>query len=324
MCRAAGAGGFDGHQFDVGTPLDGATVARARRWRGVEGVASGGREGFSRGDGGREVHKERTSTSKCWSATTMNPLTQIKNTQKATMREIESGMGESASWHERYKHSAYVFAGGLPFNMTEGDILAVFSQFGEIVDVNLVRHEETGKSRGFAFICYADQRSTVLAVDNLNGGTVVGRTIRVDHVDDYRMKNEGDAARKEWRCVCGSDNFKFRDSCFKCGTPRPVEKKAQPDAEDGTDGPVEGAPEVRDSRDVVDTAGPRNADAEDEDARIIRELQARKAAAIARAEAAVKGLPVSNDDGDERRGSKRHKKEEKEKKEKREKRTRTR
>ena len=30
----------------------------------------------------------------------MNPLTQIKNTQKATMREIESGMGESASWHD--------------------------------------------------------------------------------------------------------------------------------------------------------------------------------------------------------------------------------
>ena len=124
----------------------------------------------------------------------MNPLTQIKNTQKATMREIESGMGESASWHERYKHSAYVFAGGLPFNMTEGDILAVFSQFGEIVDVNLVRHEETGKSRGFAFICYADQRSTVLAVDNLNGGTVVGRTIRVDHVDDYRKTR---ATRRE-------------------------------------------------------------------------------------------------------------------------------
>ncbi|ABO97063.1 predicted protein, partial [Ostreococcus lucimarinus CCE9901] len=122
----------------------------------------------------------------------MNALTQIKNTQKATMREIESGMGEEASWHARYKHSAYVYAGGLAFNMTEGDILAVFSQFGEVVDVNLVRDEEKGRSRGFAFICYADQRSTVLAVDNLNGATVVGRTIKVDHVDDYKMKNEDD------------------------------------------------------------------------------------------------------------------------------------
>ena len=244
----------------------------------------------------------------------MNALTQIRNTQKATMLEVEAGMGEDASWHARFKHSAYIYAGGLPFNMTEGDILTVFSQYGEIVDVNLVREEETGKSRGFAFVCYADQRSTVLAVDNLNGATVVGRTIRVDHVDDYKMKGEDEAGRREWRCVCGSENFKFRESCFKCGTPRPTPKKEEP-ADD--DEPTKELPqqEIRDGRDIVDAAGPRSADAEDEDAKIIRELQARKAAAIARAEAAAKGLPL--DDAEDERDRKRHKKEKKEKKEKR-------
>lgn len=33
----------------------------------------------------------------------------------------------------------------------------------------MVRDKATGKPRGFAFICYEDQRSTILAVDNLNG-----------------------------------------------------------------------------------------------------------------------------------------------------------
>ena len=42
--------------------------------------------------------------------------------------------------------------------------------------------------RGFAFLAYQDQRSTVLAVDNLNGAIVSGRTIRVEHVDNYRKK----------------------------------------------------------------------------------------------------------------------------------------
>jgi len=34
--------------------------------------------------------------------------------------------------------------------------------------------QATGKSRGFAFLAYEDQRSTVLAVDNLNGAKVSG------------------------------------------------------------------------------------------------------------------------------------------------------
>ena len=45
-----------------------------------------------------------------------------------------------------------------------------------------------GKSKGFAFLAYEDQRSTVLAVDNLSGAQVAGRVIRVEHVDNYRRK----------------------------------------------------------------------------------------------------------------------------------------
>jgi RNA recognition motif-containing protein len=33
-----------------------------------------------------------------------------------------------------------------------------------VVDVNLVRDKGTGKSKGFAFLAYEDQRSTILAV----------------------------------------------------------------------------------------------------------------------------------------------------------------
>lgn len=44
-----------------------------------------------------------------------------------------------------------------------------FNRYGEIVNVNLVRDKKTGKPKGFCFLCYEDQRSTILAVDNLNG-----------------------------------------------------------------------------------------------------------------------------------------------------------
>lgn len=102
-------------------------------------------------------------------------------------------MPPEASWHADYRDTAYIYIGGLPFDLSEGDILTIFSQFGEPVHLNLVRDKETGKSRGFAFLKYEDQRSTDLAVDNLTGSTVLGRVLRVDHVRYQRREEEGTA-----------------------------------------------------------------------------------------------------------------------------------
>ena len=88
---------------------------------------------------------------------------------------INPGAG---SWHDEYRGSAYIYVGGLPYDLNEGDIIQIFSQYGQVTRVNLVRDKRTGKSLGYAFLSYADQRSTVLAVDNFNGIKVLGRTIR--------------------------------------------------------------------------------------------------------------------------------------------------
>ena len=61
--------------------------------------------------------------------------------------------------------SAYVYIGNLPRDLTEGDVITVMSQYGEVMDVNLPRDKTTGKLRGFGFLMYEDQRSTVLAVN---------------------------------------------------------------------------------------------------------------------------------------------------------------
>ena len=42
------------------------------------------------------------------------------------------------------------------------------------MNINLVRDRKSGQSKGFCFLAYEDQRSTVLAVDNLNGFKVGG------------------------------------------------------------------------------------------------------------------------------------------------------
>ena len=102
--------------------------------------------------------------------------------------ELAQGLAHTpASWHAKYKDCAWINIGNLPHNLTEGDVLCILSQYGEIDDIHLVRDKDSGKSRGFAFVKYEDARSCILAVDNLTGSEVLGRTLRVDHVEKYRL-----------------------------------------------------------------------------------------------------------------------------------------
>ena len=106
--------------------------------------------------------------------------------------ELQKGIvNTSASWHNKYAESAWVYF-RVPTALSEGDVLAVMSQWGEIEDINLVREENkegtgTGKSRGFGFLKYEDSRSCILAVDNFCGSKVLGFSIRVDHVEKYKL-----------------------------------------------------------------------------------------------------------------------------------------
>ncbi|KAE8688701.1 RNA-binding motif protein, X-linked 2 [Hibiscus syriacus] len=122
----------------------------------------------------------------------MNPLTLVKRLQNINAKEADLGISEEASWHAKYKDSAYVFVGGLPYDLTE--------------DFNLVRDKGTVKSKGFAFLAYEDQRSAILAVDNLDGAQILGRIVRVDHAEKYKKKEEEEEEeeqkKREARGVC--------------------------------------------------------------------------------------------------------------------------
>ncbi|NXI29387.1 RBMX2 protein, partial [Sterrhoptilus dennistouni] len=121
----------------------------------------------------------------------MNPLMKVKLIHELNAREAELGVREVV-YKAKYKDSAWIFVGGLHHELTEGDVICVFSQYGEVVNINLVRDKRTGKSKGFCFLCYEDERSAILAVDNLNGFKIKGWTIRVDHVANYRPPRESE------------------------------------------------------------------------------------------------------------------------------------
>uniref|UniRef100_A0A1A9WYN3 RNA-binding motif protein, X-linked 2 n=1 Tax=Glossina brevipalpis TaxID=37001 RepID=A0A1A9WYN3_9MUSC len=128
----------------------------------------------------------------------MNPLTNMRNVLKLSELELKKS-SEKGSWHDMYKNSAWIFVGGFPYTLSEGDLICIFSQYGEIVNINLVRDKDSGKSKGFCFICYDDQRSTILAVDNLNGIKILGKSLRVDHVANYKPPEENNRNKERVR-----------------------------------------------------------------------------------------------------------------------------
>jgi RNA-binding motif protein, X-linked 2 len=109
----------------------------------------------------------------------------VREIQRINALELSQGVPDELSWHSQYKSSAWIYFGGLPYDFSEEKILVMFSQWGEIEEVHLIRDEQTNKSKGFGFLKYEDYRSTVLAVDNFNGTEIDGRVVRVDHKLNY-------------------------------------------------------------------------------------------------------------------------------------------
>ncbi|CAK7245579.1 MAG: RNA-binding protein Cwf29 [Sporothrix thermara] len=119
-------------------------------------------------------------------------MNKIRQIQELNKKELEQGVSPNASWHTDYRDTAFIYFGGLPYDLSEGDVITIFSQYGEPVFLKLARDQETGKSKGFGWLKYEDQRSCDLAVDNLGGATIGGRLISVDHAR-YKARDDEDA-----------------------------------------------------------------------------------------------------------------------------------
>lgn len=73
-----------------------------------------------------------------------------------------------------------LFIGSLPWAIDDAALGELFAEFGEVVSARVVTERETGRSRGFGFVEYADEAAAKAALDAMNGADVQGRSISVD------------------------------------------------------------------------------------------------------------------------------------------------
>ncbi|EKM61086.1 uncharacterized protein PHACADRAFT_247456 [Phanerochaete carnosa HHB-10118-sp] len=77
-----------------------------------------------------------------------------------------------------------LYVGSLHFNLTESDIRQVFEPFGELEFVDLHRDPMTGRSKGYAFVQYKRGEDAKMALEQMEGFELAGRTLRVNTVHE--------------------------------------------------------------------------------------------------------------------------------------------
>ncbi|MCX7824414.1 MAG: RNA-binding protein [Verrucomicrobiae bacterium] len=92
-----------------------------------------------------------------------------------------------------------LFAGNLSFNTTEGEILDLFKQAGNVTSCELIMDKFTNKSRGFAFVTMGSQEEANAAIAQFNGKELDGRKLTVNEARprEERPRNGGGRGSRE-------------------------------------------------------------------------------------------------------------------------------
>jgi RNA recognition motif-containing protein len=85
-----------------------------------------------------------------------------------------------------------LFVGNMSFQTTEGDLLTLFNQYGQVTKARVVVDRETGRARGFAFVEMPNDAEADKAIAALNGKEMGGRSLKVN---EARPKSASPAPR---------------------------------------------------------------------------------------------------------------------------------
>ncbi|XP_077252772.1 RNA-binding (RRM/RBD/RNP motifs) family protein [Tasmannia lanceolata] len=79
-----------------------------------------------------------------------------------------------------YPESEYkLFVGNLSWSVTSESLTQMCQEYGNVVGARVLYDGDTGRSRGYGFVCYSSQQEMDVALQTLNGAELDGRAMRV-------------------------------------------------------------------------------------------------------------------------------------------------
>ena len=73
-----------------------------------------------------------------------------------------------------------IYVSNLSFAVQDEDLRVYFAEYGEVSSAKVIMDKFTNRSRGFAFVEMPDDAAAQKAIQELDGATVDGRSIKVN------------------------------------------------------------------------------------------------------------------------------------------------
>ena len=97
-----------------------------------------------------------------------------------------------------------IYVGNLPFSVDDKKLEELFSQYGNVEDVQVIKDKFSGRSKGFGFLTINDNDSAKKAISEMNEKEFEGRKLTVN---EAKPREEG-----ERRSFGGERRFGNRNS----------------------------------------------------------------------------------------------------------------
>ena len=72
-----------------------------------------------------------------------------------------------------------IYVSNLSFAVQDEDLRSYFAEYGEVTSAKVIMDKYTSRSKGFGFVEMSDDAAAQKAIQELDGATVDGRSIRV-------------------------------------------------------------------------------------------------------------------------------------------------
>uniref|UniRef100_A0A3Q3W3I1 Zinc finger CCHC-type and RNA-binding motif-containing protein 1 n=1 Tax=Mola mola TaxID=94237 RepID=A0A3Q3W3I1_MOLML len=100
-----------------------------------------------------------------------------------------------------------VYVSNLPFSLTNNDLHKLFTKYGKVVKVTIVKDKDTRRSKGVAFVLFLDRESAHNCVRAINNKQLFGRTVKASIAIDNGRATEFIRRR----------NYTDKSKCYECG-----------------------------------------------------------------------------------------------------------